>query len=76
MILSLAEHTLKCLKVEYIGRIKYDFQKSRVPGSWDHKDSVSAKKSKKKIHVWIPLKCTCQAAPSNLYNAKYAKDKF
>jgi hypothetical protein len=45
MISSLAEHTRKCLKVEYLGRIKYDFQKSRVTGPWDHKDSVSAKKS-------------------------------
>jgi hypothetical protein len=34
----------KCLKVEYLGRIEYDFQKSRVTGPWDHKASVSAKK--------------------------------
>jgi hypothetical protein len=44
MISSLTEHTRKCLKVEYLGRIEYDFQKSRVTGPWDHKDSVSAKK--------------------------------
>jgi hypothetical protein len=31
----------KCLKVEYLGRIEYDFQKSRVTGPWDHKVSVS-----------------------------------
>jgi hypothetical protein len=45
MILSHPEHTRKCLKVEYLGRIEYDFQKSRVTGPWDHKDSISAKKS-------------------------------
>ncbi len=43
-ISSLAEHTRKCLKVKYLGRIKYDFQKSHVIGPWDHKVSVSAKK--------------------------------
>ncbi len=36
-------------KSEYLGRIKYDFQKSRVTGPKDHKVSVSAKKCKKKI---------------------------
>ncbi len=40
-ISSLAEDTRKCMKVEYLGRIEYDFQKSRVTGPWDHKDSVS-----------------------------------
>ncbi len=50
-ISSLAEHTRKCLKVEYLGRIKCDFQKSRVTGPWDHKDSVSANKVKK--HSWL-----------------------
>jgi hypothetical protein len=44
---SLAEHTWKCLKVEYLGLIKYDFEKSRVTGPWDQKVSVSAKKDKK-----------------------------
>ncbi len=43
-ISSLTEHTRKCLKVEYLIWIEYDFQKSRVSGPWDHKDSVSAKK--------------------------------
>jgi hypothetical protein len=47
MISSLTEHTRKCLKVEYLDRIEYDFQKFRVTGPWDHKDSVSAKKYKK-----------------------------
>jgi hypothetical protein len=46
----------KCLKVEFLGRIEYDFQKSRVTGPWDHKDSVSAKKSKQKFHACVPLK--------------------
>ncbi len=32
------------VKVEYLGRIEYDFQKSRVTGPWDHMASVSAKK--------------------------------
>ena len=52
-----AEHARKCLKVEYLGRIKYDFQKSRVTGPWDHKVSVSAKKITKKIS------CLCTFKP-------------
>ncbi len=51
MISSLTEHTRKCLKVEYLGRIDYGFQKSRVTGPWDHKDSVSAKT----FHACVPL---------------------
>ncbi len=31
-ISSHAEHARKCLKVEYLGRIEYDFQKSHVTG--------------------------------------------
>ncbi len=54
-ISSHAEHARKCLKVEYLGRIKYDFQKSRVTCPWDHKVSVSAKKVKKKFHACVPL---------------------
>ncbi len=46
-ISSHAEHARKCLKVEYLDRIEYDFQKSRVTCPWNHKVSVSAKKSKK-----------------------------
>jgi hypothetical protein len=45
----------KCLKVEYLGRIEYDFQKSRVTGPRDHEDSVSAKKPKKTFHACVPL---------------------
>jgi hypothetical protein len=44
MISLLTEHTGKCLKFEKLGRIEYDFQKSRATGSWDRKYSVSAKK--------------------------------
>ncbi len=44
MIWSHPEYMRKCLKVEYLGRIEYDLQKSRVTGPWDHKVSVSAKK--------------------------------
>jgi hypothetical protein len=54
LISSHAEHTgnrfsshakhARCLKVEYLGRIQYDLQKSCVTGPWDHKVSVSAKK--------------------------------
>jgi hypothetical protein len=44
MISSLTEHTRKCLRFEYLGRIEYDFEKSSVTGSWDHKDLVSVKK--------------------------------
>jgi hypothetical protein len=51
-ISSLADHTRKCLKVEYLDRIKYDFQKSRVTGPWDHKVSVSAKKPQKNSCLW------------------------
>ncbi len=54
-ISSHAEHARKCLKVKYIGRIEYDFQKSRVTGPWDHKVSVSAKKVLKKFHACVPL---------------------
>ncbi len=43
-ISSLAEHTRKFLKVEYLGWIEYDFQKSPVTGPSDHRVSVSAKK--------------------------------
>ncbi len=51
-ISSHAEHARKCLKVEYLGRIEYDFQKSRVTGQWDHMVSFSAKKVKK-------MSCLC-----------------
>ncbi len=46
-ISSHAELDRKCLLVEYLGRIEYDFQKSRATGPWDHKGSVFAKKVKK-----------------------------
>ncbi len=55
-ILSLAEHKRKYLIVKYLGRIEYDFQKSRVTGPWDHKLSVSAKKVKKKISCLCTFK--------------------
>jgi hypothetical protein len=55
MISSLTEHTRKCLKVEYLGQIEYDFQNSRVTGPLDHKDSVSAKKVIKKCHACVLL---------------------
>ncbi len=55
MILSHPEHTRKCLKVEYLCRIEFDFHKSCVTGPWDHKDSVSAKKVLKKFHASVPL---------------------
>jgi hypothetical protein len=51
-----AEHARKCLKVEYLGQIEYDFQKSRVTGPWDHMVSISAKKVKKMFHACVPLK--------------------
>jgi hypothetical protein len=55
-ISSHSEHARKCLKLEYLSRIEYDFQKSRVTGPWDHKDSVSAQKVLKKFHACVPLK--------------------
>jgi hypothetical protein len=45
----------KCLKVKYLCRIKYIFQKSCVTAPWDHKVSVPAKKVKKKFHAFVPL---------------------
>jgi hypothetical protein len=54
-ISSHAEHAWKCLKVEYLGRIKNDFQKSRVTDPWDHKVQISAKKYLKKFHACVPL---------------------
>ncbi len=36
--------------------MEYDFKKSRVTGTWDHKDTVSAKKVKKKCHACVPLR--------------------
>ncbi len=54
-ISSHAEHARKCLKVEYLGGIEYDFQKSCVTGPRDHKVSVSAKSQKKKFHACVPL---------------------
>ncbi len=55
-ISSHAEHARKCLKVEYLGRIEYYFQKSRVTGPWDHKVLVSAKKVYKKISCLCTFK--------------------
>jgi hypothetical protein len=46
----------KFLKVEYLGRIEYDFQKSCVAGPWDHKVSVSAKNVSKKISCLCTFK--------------------
>ncbi len=63
LISSHAEHTRKCLKVEYLGRIEYDLQKSRVTGPWDHKVSVSEKKIKKKIHACVPFIRTAKNFP-------------
>ncbi len=54
-ISSHAEHARKCLKDKYLGRIKYDFQKSCVTGPWDHMVLVSAKKVKRKFHACVPL---------------------
>jgi hypothetical protein len=79
LISSHAEHARKCLKVEYLGRIEYDFQKSRVTGPWDHKVSVSAKKSKQKFHARVPLReiegrlTVSKATPENGYLAKLKK---
>jgi hypothetical protein len=50
------------LKVQYLGCIKYHFQKSRVTGPWDRKVSVSAKKVSKKVHACVPLKSCCSNA--------------
>jgi hypothetical protein len=39
-----------------LGRIEYDFQKSRVTGFWDNKLSVSAiKVLQNKFHACVPL---------------------
>ncbi len=44
------------VKVEYLRRIEYGFQKSRVTGPWDHMVSVSAKKEEKKLYACVPLR--------------------
>jgi hypothetical protein len=46
----------KCLKVEYLGQIEYDFQKSRVTGPWDHEVLVTAEKVKQKISCLCTFK--------------------
>ncbi len=51
-ISSHAEHARKCLKVEYLGRIEYDFQKSCVSGPWDHRFRFLQKRQKK-------ISCLC-----------------
>ncbi len=51
----MVEHARKCLKVEYLGRIEHNIQKSRVTGPWDHKVPVSAKKVLKNFHSCVPL---------------------
>ncbi len=53
-ISSLAEHTRKCLKVEYLSWIEYYFQKFRVTGPWDHKVRFLPK-NLKKCHACVPL---------------------
>jgi hypothetical protein len=53
-ILALAEHYAKYLKVEYLGQIENNFQKSGVTASCEHKVLVSAKKSKK-FNACVPL---------------------
>ncbi len=69
-ISSHAEHARKCLKVEYLSGIEYDFQKSRVTGPWDHKVSVSAKKVKQKISCLCTFKVcfTCHASVTQWLN--------
>jgi hypothetical protein len=43
-------------RIQYIGQIEYDLQKSRITGPWDRKDSVSEKENEKKIHACEPLR--------------------
>ncbi len=45
--MSLGEHTRKCLKTDYLGRIIHKFEKSRYTYPLDYKDSASTKKKKK-----------------------------
>jgi hypothetical protein len=68
-----AEHARIYLKVEYLGRIEYDFQKSRVTGPWDHKVSVSAKKVLKKFHACVPLSTVSQQVLSIDYTVMNAR---
>jgi len=51
-----AGHARRCFKIEYLGRIRYDFQKSRVTGPWDRKVSVSAKGVKRKVSCLCTFK--------------------
>ncbi len=73
-ISSHAEHARKCLKVEYLRQIEYDFQKSCVTGPWDHKVSVSAKKVKKNVHACVPLRNIGQSLI--LWNFFYAYGSY
>ncbi len=59
-----AEHARKCLKVEYLGRMEYDFQKSRVTGPWDHMVLVSPKKVKK-------ISCLCTFKDDVMFHPLY-----
>ncbi len=45
----------KCLKVEYLGWIEYDFQKYGVTGPWDIRFRFLQKKCFKKIHACVHL---------------------
>jgi hypothetical protein len=76
MISSLTEQTRKCLKVEYLGRIDYNFQKSRVTGLWDQKDSVSAKKVFKKIHDCVPLNIWKMRSLFNINDERVSTSEF
>ncbi len=55
MISSMTEHTRKCLKVEYLGRIEYNFQKSRATGLLTIKIRFLQKKYFKKFHACVPF---------------------
>jgi len=65
-LFQLAEQTRKCLKVEYLGPIEYDFQKSHVTGPWDHMISVFC--TKKNISCLCTFNVTVRYA---VYKRKF-----
>jgi hypothetical protein len=74
MISSLTEHTRKCLKVKYLGRIEHYFQNSRVTGPGV---GLGTKFCSKKFHgidsQWFPLfrgrKCSFRGISSSAEEA-------
>ncbi len=79
-ILAHSGQTRKCLKVEIIGWIEYDLQKSRVTGPWYHKYSVSTKKEKMSclcaFKRWIIMYCSIFGSDWRASSARITFDHY